>query len=98
MTAMLEKVPGIALVNKLRAILLMEADFNFHNKLVFGVRMIAEARAKGLIPPEQFTDKQSTSEDGSFAKQLMAHLSRQKRQPMAIISADAGNWYDRSFI
>ena len=57
--------------------------------------MIAETRAKGLIPPEQFADKQCTAEDGSFAKQLVADLSRQKRQPMAIISADAGNCYDR---
>ena len=39
LTVMLEKVAGIALVNKLRAILLMEADFNFHNKLVFGSRI-----------------------------------------------------------
>ena len=29
---MLEKIASIALVNKLRAILLMEADWNFHNK------------------------------------------------------------------
>ena len=28
---MLEQIAGIALVNKLRAILLMEADFNLHN-------------------------------------------------------------------
>jgi hypothetical protein len=29
---MLEKVAGVALVNKLCAILLMEADFNYMNK------------------------------------------------------------------
>ncbi len=32
---LLEKVPGIALVDKLCAILLMERDFNFYNKLIF---------------------------------------------------------------
>jgi hypothetical protein len=32
----LEKVPGIALVDKLHAILLMEGDFNFYNKWIFG--------------------------------------------------------------
>ena len=31
----LEKIAGIALVSKLRAILLMEADFNFHSKIIF---------------------------------------------------------------
>ncbi len=29
------KVVGLALVNKLRSILFMEADFNQHNKLIF---------------------------------------------------------------
>ncbi len=33
---MLENVAGVALVNKLCAILLMEADFNCLNKWVFG--------------------------------------------------------------
>ena len=32
LTVMLKKIAGLALVNKLRAILLMEADFNMHNK------------------------------------------------------------------
>ena len=59
--------------------------------------MIAETRAKGLFPPEQFSNKQSTDEDGSFTKQLVADFSRQKQQPMAIISADAGNCNARVF-
>ena len=58
---MLEKIAGIALVNKLRAILLMEADFNFHNKLIFGKRMLQVARAEGLIPDEQYSEQQSTA-------------------------------------
>jgi hypothetical protein len=33
---MLEKVAGVAWVNKLRAILLMEADFNYMNEWIFG--------------------------------------------------------------
>jgi hypothetical protein len=33
---LLEKVPGVSLVDKLRAILLMEGDFNFYNKWIFG--------------------------------------------------------------
>ena len=92
---MLEKVAGIALVNKLRAILLMEADFNFHNKLLFGKRMMATARAHGLVPPEQYSEKESTTEDGTFDKILQSDISRQFRQRMGIISADAANCYDR---
>eukprot|EP00956_Cyclotella_meneghiniana_P008015 scaffold10676_cov49-Cyclotella_meneghiniana.AAC.6 len=36
MTVLLEKIAGLALVNKLRAILLFEADSNMFNRLIFG--------------------------------------------------------------
>ena len=37
---MIEKAPGVKLLSKLRAILLMEADFNAANKIIFGQRML----------------------------------------------------------
>jgi hypothetical protein len=49
----------------------------------------------GYIPKELFSQKRSTAEDAKFGKTLMADLSRQERQPMAIILADAANCYDR---
>ena len=39
---MLEKTPGVRLITKLGAILLMEADFNIANKIVFGERMMTQ--------------------------------------------------------
>jgi hypothetical protein len=33
---MLEKTAGITLIDKLQAILLMEADYNFSNNFIFG--------------------------------------------------------------
>jgi hypothetical protein len=36
LTVMLEKKQGVNLVNKLRATLLLEADFNYANKTIFG--------------------------------------------------------------
>jgi hypothetical protein len=33
---LIEKVPGVALVDKLQAILLMEGNFDFFNKWLFG--------------------------------------------------------------
>ena len=45
---MLEKIAGVALVTMLWAILLMKADFNFHNKLIFGKRMMNLARRHGI--------------------------------------------------
>ena len=67
---MLEKIAGLALVTKLQATLLMEADFNFHNKLVFGIYMLTGARCNGLIPPKQYNKQQITAEDDSFGKVL----------------------------
>ena len=93
---MLEKIAGIALVNKLRAILLMEDNnFNFHNKLIFGKRMLDAARSEGIIPAEQYAAKKSTADDGSFDKILESDISRQKKLPLCIISADAANCYNR---
>ena len=40
LSVMLEKTLGVMLVTKLRAILLMEGDFNATNKIVYGSRMI----------------------------------------------------------
>ena len=45
MSVMLEKTLGVTLVTKLRAILLMEADFNATNKILYGVRMMGHARS-----------------------------------------------------
>jgi hypothetical protein len=52
LSVMLEKMFGVRLVSKLRAILLMEADFNAMNKEVYGVRMMDNARRYKLIPEE----------------------------------------------
>ena len=50
LNVMLEKLAGVALVTKLRAILLMEADFTFHNRIIFAKRMLDNAQAHDIIP------------------------------------------------
>ncbi len=40
---MLKKVKGCSLVSKLRSVLLMEADFNCANEILYGVRMLDNA-------------------------------------------------------
>ena len=53
MTVLLEKIAGLALVNKLRAILLIEADSNMINCiLIFRDRMMEQAREYDMIPQE----------------------------------------------
>ena len=95
LNVLLEKIAGVALVNKQRAILLIEGDMNMSNRLIFGDRMMALARELGLIPDEQFAEGQSDCQDGVFFKRLLSDISRQLNIAMAIISADAANCYDR---
>ena len=95
LTVLLEKIAGVALVNKLRAILLMEADFNMHNRLIFGNRMMEVAREHNLIPDEQFAERESDGQDGAFLKRLLYDFSRLMKVALGIVSADAANCYDR---
>ena len=60
---MLEKIAGIALVTKLRGIFLMEADFNFHNKLIFRKQILDLEQENRMIPEEVYSDKGRTAED-----------------------------------
>jgi hypothetical protein len=92
---MLEKIAGVCLVEKLWAIQLYEANFNCYNQFVFGKQAMKKLANSGYIPEELFSQKGSTAEDAKFNKTLMADLSRQARQPMAIILADAAYCYDR---
>jgi hypothetical protein len=92
---MLEKVAGVCLVEKLRAIQLYEANFNCYNQFIFGGQAMQVLTNSGYIPEELFSQKGSTAEDAKFDKTLMATLSRQARHPMTIVSADAAYCYDR---
>ncbi len=94
LSVMLEKMFGVRLVSKLRAILLMEADFNAMNKEVYGVRMLDNARQYKLIPEEIFSKQNLTADDGGLAKTLFYDIARQTRTPAAIASVDASNCYD----
>ena len=53
---MLEKKPGVTLIEKLRAILLMEADFNASYQEVFGYCMLDVVRSHGFMPEEIYRD------------------------------------------
>ncbi len=92
---MLEKVAGVALVNKLYAILLMEGDFNYMNKWIFGHEMINKLYQLGYVPGDQYSQKKSTAEDAWMDNRLSTDISRQLRQPLATMAADADKCYDR---
>ncbi len=68
LSVMLEKMFGCALITKLRSILLMEADFNAANTIVFGQRMLDHAKNHNLIPEEIYSKRNRLAEDGTLTK------------------------------
>ena len=71
LSVMSEKMFDVRLVSKLRAILLMEAEFNAINKEVYGIRMLDNARRYKLIPEEIFSEQNRTADDGGLAKNVV---------------------------
>jgi hypothetical protein len=92
---MLEKIAGVCLIKKLRAIQLYEVDFNCYNQFIFGRQAMQALTNNGYIPEELFSQKGSMAEDAKFDKTLMADLSRQARHAMTVVSVDAAYFYDR---
>jgi hypothetical protein len=92
---MLEKIEGVCLFEKLWAIQLYKTNFNCYNQFIFGKEAMHKLTYSGYIPKELFSQKGGTAKDVKFDKTLMADLSRQARQPMVIILADAAYCYNR---
>ena len=91
---MIKKMFGCSFVTKLRSILLMEADFNFANKTIYGGRMLNIVRKYNLMPEEIFIERNRMADNGTLAKVLFYDIVRKIRVSAGIISVDAANCYD----
>ena len=92
---MLEKIPGCQLISKLRSILLMEADFNCINKILFGYRLLWNVHGYGFMLDEIFSKRNRTAEEGTLAKVLFYDIVQQTRLSAGIRSVVADNCYNR---
>jgi Reverse transcriptase (RNA-dependent DNA polymerase) len=82
-------------VDKLRTIVLMEADFNFLNKII-GRRIMQQAEEARSIAPEQFgSRKQKISITNALNKLLTTDILRQEHRNFSLITLDAKACYDR---
>jgi len=95
LSVMLEKIFGCSLITKLRSILLMEADFNATNKVIYSMRMLANVRKYKLMPEEVYSERSHLTDDGTLSKVLFYDIVRQLRRPAGLASVDADNCYDR---
>jgi hypothetical protein len=82
-------------IQKLRAILLFEADFNFNNKRI-GRSLMWRAEDARWLAPEQYGSRKAYSAiDHCLNKQLSYDILRQYRQAGAICINDMKGCYDR---
>jgi hypothetical protein len=87
--------PGSTLVDKLQAILLMEGNFNFFNKWLFGHVAVSKLYNSGYIPEDQYSKKSITAEDSKLDNHLTMDLLRWFRQLLVAVSAKADKCYDQ---
>jgi hypothetical protein len=93
-TVLLEKLVGTAKIDKLRAICLLEADFNWWLKVVFARRLMQQMKLAGAIPLEQGAVKGKTTTHNSLLKQLFFDQANILHEDCALSSTDAENCYD----
>ncbi len=96
LTVLLEKILGNVFVHKLRMICLLEADFNWWNKLIFAKRMIQQAIQDGRIPQECFAKKHSHYNHAVLIKQFFCNSSWLLHHPAGLGECDFGDCYDRA--
>jgi hypothetical protein len=95
-SVMIEKKPGLFLLEKLRTIHLYEADYNWTLGLVFGRRMVHEAERQGHLNESQWGSHPGRStEEALIHKVLSYEISRSTRTPLGTLDNDAKACYDR---
>ena len=91
---LLEKIAGNSHIDKLRAICLLEADFNWWLKVIFARRMMSHMMLTGILPPEQGATKGKTPLDTSLLKQLFYDQANILHEDCSSSSTDAEYCYD----
>jgi hypothetical protein len=94
LTVMLEKKQGVILVNKLRAILLIKADFNFANKTIFGCRIMHFAEDRNKIAKEcAGSHRHHDATNVALNHHLLCDIAHQKKYLAAITGANLAQCY-----
>ena len=91
---MLLKSPDVYLLEKLRTIVLYEADFNHENKRTGrdGMRLALDQEK---IAEEQFSRPGRSAQDNALSKRLAFDYFRLKKRPFGMAACDLKSCYDR---
>ena len=83
LTVLLEKVFGNIYIDKMRAICLLEANYNWLNKFVFAKQMMDKAFQGDVIPVEQFAKRGSQAIKGVLTQDssviLLVHCTKPRQ-------------------
>ncbi len=78
----------------MRAICLLEADYNWLNKFVLVKQMMDKAIQGGIIPEEQFAKRGSQATEGVLTPELFCDIAQALHKTAAIGSVALANCFD----
>jgi ribonuclease HI len=94
--AILEKIPGRPIIEKLRIIMLYEADFNFVLKLIWGKRLVRHAESNLALGSDNHGSRPGRKcTDALLEKLLIYENARLTRTSLITVDNDAKSCYDR---
>jgi hypothetical protein len=91
---MILKKEGVLDLEKLRTLVLYEADFNFFNKCI-GRQMMDNAMDNDCMASEQYAKPKSSAQEQCLTRRLVFDLVRYTRSALAMASSDLKSCYDR---
>ncbi len=94
LTILLEKVFKNIFIDKMRAICLLEADYNWLNMFMFAKQMMDKAFEGDIIPAEQFAKRGSQATKGVLTSGLFCDIAQALHKTAAIEKVDLANCYD----
>jgi hypothetical protein len=96
LTILLEKKMGNIFVYKLQDICLLEADFNWWNKLILTKKNMQQVVQDGHIPQKVFAKKRSHCNHAILTKQFFCDSSCSLHHLAGLRKCDFGDCYDHA--
>ena len=93
-TVLLAKKAGGTTIDKLRAICLFEADFNWSLKIIFAKKMMRNAKDYNLLPPELFATSGTSAPAGCLTRILWCDMNLIMNRSFSVQNCDLGQCYD----
>ena len=94
LVVLLDKDCGSIMFEKLRAIILFEADFNWIQKVVYSKHMNRMIKRHNLMPEDLCAQSGKHGNEGSMLKLLHCNIKSPMHAPHAAVSADLKNAFD----